>query len=77
MTNPLHIAILIYIGLVIGLYSFKPKFCFTKGGNMKKFGIGKNKTPFTFLTVSVIIGIFSLVLSILYTEYSIPIEIVN
>ena len=68
--NPLYIAILVYIGLIVCLYSFKPKFCFNKKGCMKKFGIGKNKTPFTFLTVSIILGLFSFVISIIYNDYS-------
>ena len=68
--NPLHIAIFVYIGLVVCLYSFKPKFCFDKKGYMKKFGIGKNKTPFTFLTVSMILGLFSFVISFIYNDYS-------
>jgi len=68
--NPLHIAILVYIGLVICLYSFKPKFCFDKKGRMKQFGIGKNKTPFTFLTISIILGVFSFVISLIYNDYA-------
>ena len=68
--NPLHIAILVYIGLIVCLYSFKPKFCFNKKGCMKKFGIGKHKTPFTFLTVSIILGLFSFVISIIYNDYA-------
>lgn len=67
--NPLHIAILVYIGLVVCLYSFKPKFCFTEDGHMKKFGIGKKKTPFTFLTISIILGLFSFVISLIYNDY--------
>lgn len=67
--NPLHIAILVYIGLIICLYSFKPKFCFTQRGLMKKFGIGKNKTPFTFLTISLILGLFSFVIALIYNNY--------
>lgn len=65
-------SVLIYILLVICIYSFKPKICFDKYGKMKRFGIGKNKTPFTFLTISIVLGIFSLVLSMIYTEYITP-----
>lgn len=68
--NPLHTAIIIYIGLMICLYSFKPQFCFNKKGCMKKFGIGKNKTPFTFLTVSIILGIFSFVIALIYEDHA-------
>ena len=66
--SPLFIAILIYIGLVIGIYSFRPKFCFDNKGGLKKFGIGKNKTPFTFLSVSVMMGIFAFIIAIIYSE---------
>lgn len=70
--NPLTISILIYILFILGIYSLKPKFCFDKQGKMKQFGIGKNKTPFTFLTISIVLGIFSLILSIIYNDYMIP-----
>ena len=40
---------------------------------MKKFGLGRNKTPFTFLTVSIILGLFSLIISIIYNDYMIPV----
>ena len=71
--SPLLISILFYIFLMLSIFSFKPKFCFTQEGQMKKFGIGKNKTPFTFLSISIIMGLFSLILSVIYTEYMSPI----
>ena len=70
--TPLLIAVLIYILLIICIYSFKPKICFSDKGKMKSFGIGKNKTPFTFLGISIVLGIFALVISIIYTDYMIP-----
>ena len=70
--NALLISILIYILLIVCLYSFKPRICFKRDGKMKSFGIGKNKTPFTFLTISIILGIFSLVLAIIYQDYITP-----
>ena len=70
--NALLISILVYILLVICLYSFKPKLCFCEDGKMKSFGIGKNKTPFTFLSISIILGIFSLIISVIYQDYITP-----
>lgn len=71
--TPLLTASFIYIMLIIFLYSFKPKICFCNDGKMKKFGLGKNKTPFTFVTISIILGIFSLVLTSIYNQYASPI----
>ena len=70
--KPLVTSILIYMLLIISIYSFKPKICFEKDGKMKSFGIGKNKTPFTFLSISIILGIFSLIISTVYMDYIIP-----
>ena len=67
--TPLLTSIIIYILIIITIYSFKPKLCFDEEGKMKKFGLGNNKTPFTFLTISIVIGIFSLVISLIYTDY--------
>ena len=66
--NSLLAAVFIYIMLVIGIFSFKPKMCFDKKGRMKRFGIGKNKTPFTFLIISIVLGIFSFVIATLYYD---------
>lgn len=71
--DPLLTSIFIYIVLVICIYSFKPKFCFIKN-KMKSFGLGKNKTPFTFLMVSVVLGIFSLIIGIIYKDFMVPIS---
>lgn len=70
--NALVTSIIVYILLMICLYAFKPKLCFCNDGKMKKFGIGKNKTPFTFLSISIILGIFSLVISVIYQDYFTP-----
>ena len=70
--NPLATSVLFYILLVVCIYSFKPRMCFDNQGKMKQFGIGKNKTPFTFLSISMILGIFSLIFSTIYTDYMLP-----
>ena len=70
--NALITSVLIYILLIICIYSFKPKLCFRQDGKMKSFGVGKNKTPFTFLSISIILGIFSFVIATLYNEYITP-----
>ena len=66
--SPLLISIIIYIALVIFLFSLKPKFCFDKYGNLKKFGIGKNKTPFTFMNISMIIGLFAFMVAQIHNK---------
>lgn len=70
--NALVTSIIFYILLIICLYAFKPKLCFCDDGKMKKFGIGKNKTPFTFLSISILLGIFSLIISVIYQDYITP-----
>ena len=70
--NALITSVLVYILLIISIYSFKPQLCFRKDGKMKSFGIGKNKTPFTFLSISIILGVFSFVIATLYNEYITP-----
>lgn len=61
--KPLHISIILYIFFILIIYTIKPRMFFLKNGKMKNFGIGKYKTLFTFLNVSLLFGCFTFVLS--------------
>ena len=41
--NPLEASIIIYLIVVIIIWSVKPRFLFDEDGNFKQFGVGQNK----------------------------------
>lgn len=60
--------IIIFVFITLVLYYTRPLMLFDKKGNMKQFGIGKNKTCFSFAVVVGIITILSyFALTILYS----------
>ena len=66
--SPRMSTIMVFIISTLALYYTQPSPIFDKKGNMKKFGIGKNKTCFSFAIVIGIITIISyFVLTILYS----------
>lgn len=52
-------SILFYVLLMILLFIAKPSVMFEKSGEIKQFGIGYDKTMFSFGVFTVVIAIFS------------------
>ncbi len=64
--NPLRTSILLYLTTAIALYLIKPQQLFHENGNMIEFGLGINKTCFSYpvaIFISAIIIFFVLVVS--------------
>jgi hypothetical protein len=52
-----QLIIFIYLVISVGLYFLKPKIMFNNDGNMKKFGIGFDKTIFYYPYVIIILAL--------------------
>lgn len=50
----INIVIFIYVLICIAIWNYKPKAMFTEEGNIKQFGIGHNKTPYSFPIVIIV-----------------------
>lgn len=68
MLSPKWNTIFIFIFISLALSYYKPLWCFDKNGHMKEFGIGKNKTCFSFAVVVAIVTIIAYFLSVTISQ---------
>jgi hypothetical protein len=62
MNTPLVNTILVFLTVTAVLYAIKPETLFNRRGKMKKFGIGKGKTCFSFPVVVFMVTLVSYVM---------------
>jgi hypothetical protein len=59
----LHISIVLYLILILGVHMMKPGFIYNKEGGFRPFGIGyKHKTVIPMFVISIVLAILSYVM---------------
>jgi len=59
----LHISIVLYLILILGVHIMKPGFIYNKEGGFRPFGIGyKHKTVIPMFVISIVLAILSYVM---------------
>lgn len=67
--SKLQQVLVIYILINIGIYYYKPSFCFNEDGGFKEFGVGDNKTIVPFWLITLVLSLFIYVYMCVKMDY--------
>lgn len=69
-------ALIVYIGIVFLIYLNKPKLMFKEDGELKKYGLGRDKTLFSFPVCCITLAIITFFATASITELFSKIKII-